>query len=311
MTTARNILKRLLLLTVGGAILLVGCVRDDRSSCRYPLPLRFSYTYNVEQTDLFDTEVQTLDLFLYDAKSGRLVARVSPDVETLSPTNGYEWMVEPGVYDLVAWGGVSQRHHYEQPDLFSAARMSVNRESDGETVLQQREHVFHAMSRGIRVTGDLLSERELDLHKNTNDVRVEVTGLTEAQSRQLRCTIRSANGDYGFDNRCVSDGPVTYHPASGYSDGTASFDHTVLGLWPGDSSWLTVELVAAAAGRSVSVRLFDGSLSDLLLQKPGTDLDLEDEFTVRLDATQTSDGSYGVTIYVNDWQVVDMSGGLG
>lgn len=310
MMAARNILKRLLLLT-GGAILLVGCVRDDRSECRYPLPLRFSYTYNVEQTDLFDAEVQTLDLFLYDAKSGRLIDRVSPAVEALSPTNGYEWMVEPGVYDLVAWGGVSQRYHYEQTEFFSAARLSVNRESDGETVLQQREHVFHAMFRGIRVTGDLLSEQELNLHKNSNDVRVEVTGLTEAQSRRLRCTIRSANGDYGFDNTCVSERPVTYYPEAGYADGTAIFDHTVLGLWPGDASWLNVELGAEAAGRSVPVQLFDGSLSELLLQKPGTDLDLEDEFTVRLEATQTSDGSYAVTIYVNDWQVVDMSGGLG
>ena len=149
MMTARNILKRLLLLT-GGAILLVGCVRDDRSECRYPLPLRFSYTYNIEQADLFDAEVQTLDLFLYDAKSGRLIDRVSPAVEALSPTNGYEWMVEPGVYDLVAWGGVSQRYHYEQTEFFSAARLSVNRESDGETVLQQREHLFHALARGIR-----------------------------------------------------------------------------------------------------------------------------------------------------------------
>ncbi len=101
MITARNILNGLLLLTAG-AILLVGCVRDDRSDCRYPLPLRFTYTYNVEQTDLFDAEVTQLDLFLYDAASGRLVAQLSPDVDMLSPDNGLEWMVPPGEYDIVA-----------------------------------------------------------------------------------------------------------------------------------------------------------------------------------------------------------------
>lgn len=310
MTTARNILKRLLLLT-GGAILLVGCVRDDRSGCRYPLPLRFTYTYNTEQEDLFDAEVEQLDLFLYDAASGRLVARVSPEVEKLSPENGYEWKVDPGVYDVVAWGGVAQRYHYEQPDNFSAARLSINREPDGETVLQRREHLFHAMVRGVRVNGDLLAERVMDLHKNSNDVRVEVTGLTEAQSQRLHCTIRSANGDYAFDNTCTPEGSVTYLPDSQYADGTATFDHTVLGLWQGDASWLNVEYIDEASGRTTPVRLFDGSLSELLLQKPGTDLDLEDEFTIRIEATQIPDGSFDVTIFVNDWQVVDMSGGLG
>lgn len=308
--TARNILKRLLLLA-GGAILLVGCVRDDRSECRYPLPLRFTYAYNTEQEDLFDAEVTNLDLFLYDAESGRLVARVSPAVETLSPTNGYEWMVAPGLYDVVAWGGVAQRYHYERPDLFSTARLSVNCESDDETVLQRREHLFHARARRVRVTGDLLSEQVLDLHKNSNDVRVEVTGLTEEQSRRLQCIISGKNGDYGFDNRCLEQRTVSYQPEAGYADGMATYDYTVLSLWAGDSSWLHVELPGDGTGRATPMTIFDGSLSELLLQKPGTDLDLEDEFTVRLEAKQTSDGSVDVEIYVNDWHVVDMSGGLG
>ena len=39
------------------------------------------------------------------------------------------------------------------------------------------------------------------MHKNSNDVRVVVSktyGLTGRT--RLRCTISSANGDYGFDN---------------------------------------------------------------------------------------------------------------
>lgn len=310
MMTARNILKRLLLLT-GGAILLVGCVRDDRSECRYPLPLRFTYTYNTEQQDLFDAEVTHLDLFLYDAQSGRLVARVSPEVETLSPTNEYEWMVAPGLYDVVAWGGVEQHYHYERPELFPTAQLSVNCGADDQTVLQRREHLFHALIRRVRVTGDLLAGQVMDLHKNSNDVRVEVTGLTEEQSRRLQCTISSRNGDYGFDNRCPELRTVIYRPDASYADGLATYDYTVLGLWPGDSSWLHVELPADGTGHSASTTIFDGSLSELLLQKPGTDLDLEDEFTIRLEAKLIPEGDVSVEIYVNDWHVVDMSGGLG
>lgn len=308
--TARNILKRLLLLT-GGAILLVGCVRDDRSECRYPLPLRFTYTYNTEQQDLFDAEVTHLDLFLYDAESGRLVARVSPAVETLSPTNEYEWMVAPGLYDVVAWGGVEQRYHYERPELFSTAQLSINCESDDETVLQRREHLFHALTRRVRVTGDLQTGQVMDLHKNSNDVRVEVTGLTEEQSRRLQCTISSRNGDYDFGNRCLEQRTVSYQPEASYADGLAAYDYTVLGLWSGDSSWLRVEYPGDGTSRTTPATIYDGSLSELLLQKPGTDLDLEDEFTIRLEAKLTPEGDVAVEIYVNDWHVVDMSGGLG
>lgn len=320
MTTARNILRRLLLLTVGGAILLVGCVRDDRSECRYPLPLRFVYTQNVEQTDLFDAEVPCLDLFLYDAASGRLVDRVTTEAASLDPNNGFEWMVPPGTYDVVAWGGVEQRYGFAVPETFAEAQLSIVRADDGETVAQRQEHLFHALAPCIRVTGDLMPEQVLDLHKNSNDVRVEVAGLSEAQRQQLRCTIRSANGDYAFDNTCLTDRPVTYLPASSVENGLAVFDHTVLELWNGDASWLHVEIPAdasatsaagaASATRAAATTLFDGSLSELLLQRPGTDLDLEDEFTVRLEAQAAPDGSLQVSIYVNDWHVVDMSGGL-
>lgn len=310
MITARNILNGLLLLT-GGAILLVGCVRDDRSECRYPLPLRFTYTYNVEQSDLFDAEVNQLDLFLYDAASGQLVAQLSPDVETLSPENGLEWMVPPGTYDVVAWGGVNQRYLYNATQTFDEALLSIRREQDGETVLQQQEHLFHAVCQDIEVTGNLLPEVVMDLHKNSNDVRLEITGLTADQLQQVSCSIRSANGDYTFDNTIRTQQPVTYLPEAGYTNGVASFDHTVLGLWPGDESWLRVELLPAATKSDGSLQtLYDGSLSELLLQKPGTNLDLEDEFTIRLEAQSSSDGSVRVEIYVNDWHVVEMDGGL-
>lgn len=306
--TAQNILKRLLLLS-GGAILLVGCVREDRTECHYPIPLRFTYTYNTEHQDLFDPEVGSLHLFLYDATDGRLVARATPAVNELSPSNGYEWMVAPGTYDLVAWGGVFYRHHYTAPESFSSALLAINRESDGQSVLQTREHVFHAIRRGLRVTGDIIREQVLDLRKNSNDIRVEVSGLSEEQQRQLRCSIRSKNGEYNFDNDCRPTAPLIYKPQISQADGKVIFDMTVLRLWRGDESQLTVEMVSGDGGRSTPI--YDGSLTDLLLEKPGTDLDLEDEFTIRFDAKTPPGEDFDFDIYVNDWHVIDMSGGLG
>ena len=91
----------------------------------------------------------------------------------------------------------------------------------------------------------------------------------------------------------------------------AVYDFTVLRLLPGDDSHLHVEVLPGRGGRGVSGLIYDGSLSELLMANPGVDLDLDDEFTVRLESQLRPDGNFSVSIYVNDWHVVDMNGGLG
>lgn len=132
---ARIAWKRLLLL-LGGAALLWGCVRDDRSECRFPLRLRFAYTYNTEQEDLFDREIEALHLYLYDADGGRLVAAASPDVGSLSGDHTFEWAVPPGSYRVVAWGGVKQRYDFRSTESYADATLSVRRLEDGVSVDQ-------------------------------------------------------------------------------------------------------------------------------------------------------------------------------
>lgn len=318
---ARIAWKRLLLLS-GGAALLWGCVRDDRSECRFPLRLRFAYTYNTEGEDLFDREIGALHLYLYDAEGGRLVAAASPDVGSLSGDHTFEWAVPPGSYRVVAWGGVKQRYDFCSTERFSEATLSVRRLEDGVSVDQACEHLFHSLASGITIDGSVTPEYTLDLHKNSNDVRVVVSGLTDDERTRLRCTIGSANGDYGFDNEVRGVEGVCYLPAAGAEGADATNEFTVLRLWPGDASRLKVEVAAvgttAAAGAGGTVTaaegsqvIFDGSLSELLLQKPGTDLDLQDDFVIKLEAQRKPGGGFGVEIYVNGWHVVDMPGGLG
>lgn len=317
---ARIAWKRLLLL-LGGAALLWGCVRDDRSECRFPLRLRFAYTYNTEGEDLFDREIEALHLYLYDAEGGRLVAAASPDVGSLSGDHTFEWAVPPGSYRVVAWGGVKQRYDFRSTGNFSEATLSVRRLEDGVSVDQACEHLFHSMAGGVKIDGSVTPEYTLDLHKNSNDVRVVVSGLTDDERTRLRCTIGSANGDYGFDNEVRGAEGVCYLPAAGTEGADAVNEFTVLRLWPGDASRLRVEVAAAgtttaagadgtatAAGSQV---IFDGSLSELLLQKPDTDLDLQDVFEVRMDVHREPGDKFGVEIYVDGWHVVDVPGGLG
>ncbi|MBO5296374.1 MAG: FimB/Mfa2 family fimbrial subunit, partial [Candidatus Homeothermus sp.] len=54
---------------IAAALALAGCIRDNRDDCLFPLRLHFTYLYNVEDTDLFSDEVETLCLYLYDTET--------------------------------------------------------------------------------------------------------------------------------------------------------------------------------------------------------------------------------------------------
>ena len=303
---------RRLLLLLGGAILLCGCVRDNRDDCLFPLRLQFSYNYNREQQDLFAAEVGQVQLFLYDARSGVLRDSAVARTAELEPDNIFTWNVPPGAYYVVAWGGEGRRYRPTSCDKLSQGRMSVVARDDRTGVDHAPEHLWHRIGHDMTVTGDRQAPYPMDLHKFSNDVRVEVTGLPAESLADLSCTISASNGCYDFDGNSRSDeGRCVWLPEFSRQEDRAVHDFTVLRLLPGDDSHLHVEVLPGSGGRGVSGVIYDGSLSELLMANPGVDLDLDDEFMVRLESQLRPDGNFSVSIYVNDWHVVDMNGGLG
>lgn len=305
-----SVMSRLLLL--GGVIIFCSCVRDDRDDCLFPLRLKFSYNYNREQQDLFVAEVERVRLYLFDSRNGRLAASTIAHTAQLGPDNVFTWNVAPGAYHVVAWGGPERRYPAFPDNGLRQSRLSVAYRED-KCVEQSSEHLWHQTGHDLSVTGDQQALYTLDLHKFSNDVRVEVKGLPTGALHRLACTISATNGHYDFDGNTHSDAEsIVWLPESRQENGFAVHDFTVLRLWPGDDSRLHVELMPGEDGsRSVSGVIYDGSLSQLLLENPDVDLDLDDEFTVRLEAQVGSDGNISVSVYVNDWFVIDMNGGLG
>lgn len=303
---------RRLLPFIGGAILLGGCVRDNRDDCLFPLRLQFSYTYNRESSDLFAAEVEQVRLYLFDSRSGALQSTAVARTTELEPGNIFTWNVPPGSYHVVAWGGGDKRYLPMSYDKLPQGRMSVVTRDDRTSVDHSPEHLWHEVGHDIAVTGDLQASHPMDLHKFSNDVRVEVSGLREDALARLTCTISSNNGCYDFDGHAREEnGSVVWLPATRRENGLAVHDFTVLRLYRGDGSRLRVEVLPESGTRAVSGVIYDGSLSELLAANPDVDLDLDDEFTVRLESRLKPDGEFSVSIYVNDWHVVDVNGGLG
>lgn len=308
---ALYVMRRALLL-FGGASFLCGCVRDNRDDCLFPLRLQFSYTYNREGRDLFSAEVEQVRLYLFDSRSGELKASAVARSKDLGPDNTFTWNVAPGSYHAVAWGcSEGERYRVLSSERFPQSRLSVQTLSDGSSVEQKPEHLWYEIGRGLTVTGELQAPHPMDLHKLSNDVRVEVSGLRDEQFPRLSCTISASNGTYDFEGRTRDENPVVWLPESSRESDRSIHKFTVLRLAEGDDSRLHVEVLPDGSGRGLSGVIFDGSLSELLSANPAVDLDLDDEFVIRLESQLQPDGNFSVSIFVNDWHVIDMNGGLG
>ena len=121
-------------------------------------------------------------LYLFDSRSGELKASTVARSKDLGPDNTFTWNVAPGSYHAVAWGcSEGERYRVLSSERFPQSRLSVQTLSDGSSVEQKPEHLWYEIGRGLTVTGELQAPHPMDLHKLSNDVRVEVSGLRDEQ----------------------------------------------------------------------------------------------------------------------------------
>lgn len=298
-------------------LLACSCIRYDRDDCRYPVSVKFLFTHNVQGEDLFDTEgINNIHLFVYDYQN-RLALKQELPCSRLTAGNTHSLMLPMGRYTLVAWAGDPQEtYRYESEEYLPQALLKLQREPDG-TALQCPGKLLHGICIPLFAGLADKDRYEVDLSKNTNDVRIIIKGTPPFIPRpeDFGCIITAVNGDHTFENRMHGNDRVLYIPKATGTRGTEAYlDFTVLRLWDGDDSQLKltyrpVDNTNANAGTRTEATIYDGSLSKLLLKKPGTDLELEDEFELVFTIDNPQDPT-DVTLTVNGWEVIDHNSGL-
>lgn len=338
------------------ALLSSGCVRFDPSCCNYPLRLKFSYTLNAPGTELFQEEVTSMELFFYDSETGHIVKRTSlhavlaedgsgdvPAGPVLLDSGGedqeepsdngilepipFEYSVDlpPGRYDVVAWGGARDTYGYSSTHMIDEAYIYAKRRADTDQkyVDPGMERLFYGTLHDLVIDGDLTGTHVLDLLQNTNSIRIVVTGLGEDHRSRFTSEMSALNGACSFlDNRSI-EGISTIYDSENYLVNTSLVrDFRTLRLWKGDSSRLLLR-VNAAPGSGVwdpdkVYTIFDGSLSDLLLMDPNTDLDAVSDYVIEFQIGDLGQGDVDVDltevsmkVIVNDWVVIDQDSNVG
>lgn len=288
---------RILFICLSLLPLVCSCVKEDRDDCKFPLRLKFSYLYNREGRDLLRDEVEAITLFLYDTESGNFVAQTRVNVSDLDNGNAMTWNVAPGRYSLVAWGGILSR--YEAIPGTHISGMSAGLPENIAGHPHRQEHLWHNLSTDILVNGDVSPVYDVDLHKLSNDLVINVTSDSPLSSR-TSAMVSAGNGRYNAYSANISNAPAVYEPltvmASPYEE---SHTFTLLRLAPDDDSHLMLSLDGN------DTPLYDDSLSSLLARLPDADLDLDDEFFLNFHISDQGSGNFSIALAVNGWEIVD------
>lgn len=217
----------------------MGCVREDVSKCRN-LRIKFSYTYNMQDTDLLENEVGDLRIYLFNEQG--ILVKVVRAVEADLKAGYVDTEMNPGRYTAVAWAGSGNDlfqfgySDYEADDwsqqLFNnivigrttkedfAMMITYNTLTDQSLAeITPKQHplgdLFYAMADHITVVQGENQTISFNLIKNTNTLKVKITGLEHLSGYSpsgrvftkfaladlpLHVFVVGKNGQYRYDN---------------------------------------------------------------------------------------------------------------
>lgn len=308
----------LISLGLGLSLLCIGCIQDDRTECRFPLEVSFSYTAHREGSERLRDEVKSLRLYLYDAESGKLCDTRSVDVASLDSLNTMQWMVAPGNYRLVAWGGEhAGRYTLSSHTNLEEALMTVATNSDGE-VEHQAEQLWHGSATDITVDGDFHERSLCKLTRMTANVNITTIGLHADDYPRVSAMLTGSNAAYTFAGLAHPSNTLTkwipWHEITTENDTAQGiYRLTTMRARKGDDTRLSILLYpesplrASARASDDSDKpqvLYDGLLRDLIALHPSLNIDLDFDYDLKVEITNQNKGYASFNIYINNWLVI-------
>lgn len=199
-------------------LVLFSCTSIDETLPECRLYVRFRYDYNMEFSDAFASQVNRVDVFVFD-KDGTFVMKKSEQGETLG--GGSYRMPLPlpaGEYRIAAWAGMSD--DFEMPESV-AGKTTL----EDLTVRMKREEslvhnkalnpLWYGGVQAVSFTGRQEQTETVSLIKDTNKFRfiLQKSGPgEELDINDCLFEIRADNGYYDWNNDLLDDDMISYRP---------------------------------------------------------------------------------------------------
>jgi len=205
------------ILTLGlGSFVSCNAFNEDLPECR--LFVKFKYDYNMQYADAFHTQVDKVELYVFD-REGRFLFSQTEEGEVLT-TGNYRMPVELpfGEYRFLAWAGHGDSYHAPQLTVgtsITEARLKLKRPAS-LIVDTQLEQLWYGEIIDVNFTGKTNQVEVINLIKDTNVITFQFQSVSPygwgIELEDYEFEIFESNGYLDYDNSLMQDDMLTYKP---------------------------------------------------------------------------------------------------
>ena len=199
-------------------LVLFSCTSIDETLPECRLYVRFRYDYNMEFSDAFASQVNRVDVFVFD-KDDTFVMKKSEQGETLG--GGSYRMPLPlpaGEYRIAAWAGMSDDFEMPEPvaGKTTLEELTVRMKREESLVHNKALNpLWYGGVQAVSFTGRQEQTETVSLIKDTNKFRfiLQKSGPgEELDINDCLFEIRADNGYYDWNNDLLDDDMISYRP---------------------------------------------------------------------------------------------------
>ncbi len=199
-------------------LVLFSCTSIDETLPECRLYVRFRYDYNMEFSDAFASQVNRVDVFVFD-KDGTFVMKKSEQGETLGGVSYRMPLPLPaGEYRIAAWAGMSDDFEMPEPVAGKTTLEDLTVRMKREESLVHNKALnplWYGGVQAVSFTGRQEQTETVSLIKDTNKFRfiLQKSGPgEELDINDCLFEIRADNGYYDWNNDLLDDDMISYRP---------------------------------------------------------------------------------------------------
>ena len=198
-------------------LVLFSCTSIDETLPECRLYVRFRYDYNMEFSDAFASQVNRVDVFVFD-KDGTFVIKKSEQGETLGGSYRMPLPLPAGEYRIAAWAVMSDDFEMPEPvaGKTTLEELTVRMKREESLVHNKALNpLWYGGVQAVSFTGRQEQTETVSLIKDTNKFRfiLQKSGPgEELDINDCLFEIRADNGYYDWNNDLLDDDMISYRP---------------------------------------------------------------------------------------------------